>query len=285
MKYCKSIFLILLLSVTIYSCTEKIDIKLDESYARLVVDGSLTTDTMSHIIKLKSSSSYFYNQPSPIVTGALVSITSGTDTYNLKEDSAGIYRTDPSVYGVAGQTYTLNIKLPNPLGGHTDYSATSTLNPVVPLDSVSLLFHPDWSEHGIWEVKCYVQEPPTIDFYRFMILKNRTLLTDTLNEWFVTDDKFFNGNYTNGATVAYLQQGSAKEGLAKGDTVTVEVNSIGKDYYNFILDAQAELRGSNPLFSGPSANVQGNINNGAIGFFTAYSTTRSFAIAPGLKKK
>jgi len=285
MKYCKSIFLILLVSISIFSCTEKMDIKLDESYVRLVVDGAFTTDTMAHTVKLKLSSSYFYNQPSPVVTGALVSITDGTHIFNLKEDSAGVYRTDPSVYGVAGQTYTLSIKLPAPIGGQTDYSAISTLYPVVPLDSINLLFHPDWSEHGIWEVKCYVQEPPTIDFYRFLILKNRTMLTDTLNEWFVTDDKFFNGNYTNGATVAYLQQGTSQEGLLKGDTVTVEVNSIGKDYYNFITDAQAELRGSNPLFSGPPANVKGNINNGAIGFFAAYSATRSYTIAPGLKKK
>jgi hypothetical protein len=33
--------------------------------------------------------------------------------------------------------------------------------------------------------------------------------------------------------------------------------------------------GSNPLFSGPPANVKGNISNGAIGFFAAYTTSRS----------
>ena len=111
------------------------------------------------------------------------------------------------------------------------------------------------------------------------------MLADTLNEWFITDDKFFNGSYTNGATIAYLQQGSANEGLTPGDTVTVEVNSIGKEYFNFLSEAQAELRGSNPLFSGPPANVKGNISNGAVGFFTAYSATRSFAITPEFKKK
>lgn len=266
------------------SCTERIDIQLDNSYIRLVVDGAITTDTMAHTIVLSTTSSYYYNQPTPMVTGALVSITDGTQTFTLKEDSAGVYRTDPSVYGVAGRVYTLNIKLATVIGGHTDYTAISTLYPIIPLDSINLLFHPEWSKNGIWEVKCYVQEPPTIDFYRFLILKNRLLLTDTLNEWFITDDKFFNGNYTNGATVAYLQQGSAEEGLAKGDTITVEVNSIGKDYYNFLIDAQAELRGSNPLFSGPPANVKGNINNDAVGFFTAYSATRSFTIAPEFKK-
>lgn len=285
MKYIKSILFVFLISMLAVSCTERIDIGLDDSYIRLVVDGSLTTDTMAHTVILKTSSSYYYNQPSPMVTGAQVSITDGIQTFNLQEDSAGVYRTDPTVFGVAGQTYRLKIKLATAIGGQMDYSANSTLYPIASLDSVSLFFHPDWSENGIWEVKCYVQEPPTIDFYRFMILKNNLMLTDTLNEWFITDDKFFNGSYTNGATVAYLQQGSDQEGLSKGDTVTVEVNSIGKDYFNFLTEAQAELRGSNPLFSGPPANVKGNIDNGAIGFFTTYSATRSFAITPEFKKK
>ncbi len=284
MRYIKSIILFFLLSILVFSCTEKIDIKLDDSYTRLIVDGSITTDTMVQTVILRTTSSYYYNEPTPMVSGAQVSISDGTRTFNLKEDSAGYYRTEASVYGIAGHTYTLNVKLAKAIAGHTDYTAISKLNPIVSLDSVSLLFHPDWSKNGIWEVKCYVQEPPTIDFYRFLILKNRLLLTDTINEWFVTDDKFFNGNYTNGATVAYLQQGSARDGLSPGDTVTVEVNSIGKDYFNFITEAQTELRGSNPLFSGPSANVKGNINNGAVGFFAAYSITRSYTLAPEFKK-
>jgi len=284
MKFKTFIFILFISSILAVSCTEKIDIQLDESFARLVVDGSITTDTTAHTVILRTTSSYFYNQPSPMVTGAEVSITDGTLNFNLTETAEGVYRTSQFVHGIPGRTYTLNVKLASAIGGQTDYSAVSTLNSVNPLDSVSLVFHPEWTKEGLWEVKCYVQEPPTVDFYRFMIAKNQILLTDTLDEWFVTDDKFFNGSYTNGATVAYLRQSSAEEGLRPGDEVTVEVNSIGKDYYNFVIDAQAELRGSNPLFSGPPANVKGNISNGAIGFFTAYSVTRSSVLAPVFKK-
>lgn len=272
------------MSVFAISCTERIEIPLDESYIRLVVDGAITTDTMAHTVVLTSTSSYYFNQPAPRVSGAQVSITDGTLTFDLSEDTAGVYRTDPSVHGIPGHTYALSVKLASAIGGYTDYTANSTLNPINQLDSVSLLFHSDWSKKGIWEVKCYVQEPPTIDFYRFLVLKNQVMLTDTLDEWFVTDDKFFNGNYTNGATVAYLQQNSEQEGLTPGDKVTVEVNSIGRDYANFLWEAQAEIRGSNPLFSGPPANVKGNISNGAVGFFSAYSATRAFAITPEFKK-
>ena len=283
MKYIKSLITILLISALAVSCTEKIDIKLDSSFVRLVVDGSISTDTIAQTVLLSTTSSYYYNQSSPKVTGATVSITDGTLTFNLKETSPGVYNTEPSVHGINGHTYTLNIKLASPIGGFSDYTASSKLNQVTKLDSISLLFHPEWSKNGIWEVKCYVLEPPTVDFYRFMISRNSQMLTDSLSEWFVTDDKLLNGNYTNGIGIGFLDQGSPDQGLKEGDIITVTVNGIGKGYFDFVTDAQVELRGSNPLFSGPPANVKGNISNGAIGYFAAYSVTRSSAITPAVK--
>jgi len=270
------------MSFIIVSCTERIDIKLDESFTLLVVDGAITTDTMAHKVALSKTSSYYYNQPAPMVSGAQVTITDGIHTFNLSEKSPGIYQTQPNVFGIPMQTYTLKIRLQEEIGGYSEYTASSTLYPVSPLDSIGLAFHPDYSEDGFWEVKCYVLDPFTTDFYRFLISRNQTLITDTLDEWFVTDDRFFNGNYTNGATIGMLDQSKPDEVLNAGDTVTAEVNSIGKEYAYFLWDTQSELFGSNPLFSGPPANVKGNINNGAIGFFAAYSVTRAFVVTPYL---
>ena len=273
-----TLLLISLLSLLAFSCVERINIELDNSYERLVVDGYITTDTVTQTVKLSRTTSYFYNQPAPPVKGATVRISDGEEIYDLSEKSPGVYSTYPAAYGIAGKTYTLDIKLAAPVGGYSEYTATSTLYPVSNLDSVSLDFHSDWSENGIWEVKCYVQDPPTKDYYRFLISKNGKILTDTLNEWFVTDDRLFNGNYVSGAPIAYLQSDKIDEILKTGDLVTVEMNSIGPEYYNFISEAQAEIRGSNPLFNGPPANVKGNINNGAIGFFAAYSVSRASVV-------
>jgi len=273
-------FLFSIISIMAVSCTERIEIELDESYTRLVVDGSISTDTMQHTVVLTTTSSYYYNQPAPAITGAMVTISDGTLLYDLTEEKPGVYRTAPSVYGIPGKTYSLNIKLASAIGGYDSYTATSILNPITSLDSISLLFHPEWSLNGIWEVKCFVQEPPTIDFYRFLLYKNQVLLTDTLNEWLITDDLFLNGNYTNGLPIAYIDQSNPEQGLLPGDTVMTEVNNIGTEYYSFLVEAQTELFGSNPLFSGPPANIKGNISNGAVGFFSAYSSTRSYAITP-----
>lgn len=134
MQYYKAILIIMLLSIFGEACTERIDIKLDESFTKLVVDGAVTTDKMAHSVALSKTSSYYYNQPAIMVTGAHVNITDGDLTYNLTENSPGIYSTVPSLYGIAGHKYTLHIKLASQIGGYTDYTASSILNPGTPLD-------------------------------------------------------------------------------------------------------------------------------------------------------
>jgi hypothetical protein len=281
MKYSNNIvFLFILILVPLHSCTERIDISLDNSAVRLVVEGSLTTDTMSHKVLLSSTSGYFYNQPPQPVSGATVTISDGENILNLTEVTQGVYQTAPSVHGVEGKTYALNIKLNNQIGGFSDYTASSKLYPVAKLDSVNLLYHPDWSSDGIWEVKCFVQDPPSADFYRFLISRNDTMITDTLDEWFVTDDRFYNGNYVNGITVGYLDQSIKEQRLIPGDSMLVEMNNTGEGYANFLWESQSEIIGSYPLFTGPPANIKGNINNGAIGFFATYSASRAMTNVP-----
>lgn len=272
------ILLSILPLLVILSCTERIDIRLDESNVRLVVDGAITTETKVHSITLSKTTSYFYSEKPPYVTGASVTVTSGTRTSNLTEAAPGVYQTDATFAGRSGRSYILNIKLADPIGGYTDYSATSSIPESVKLDSIELVFHPDWSEEGFWEVRSFFQDLPTSDYYRILIYKNGMIFSDTLDEWFVTDDRFFNGGYLQGASVAFFDQGEENERLGSGDEITVELNVITKEYAGFIWDAQSELWGSNPLFSGPPANVRGNLNNGAIGFFATYALSRASAI-------
>lgn len=270
----------MLLVVINSSCTERIDISLDDSTVKLVIEGSITTERKSHKVFLSTTSGYFYNQKPESVQGATVSISDGVNNYNLTETGPGVYQTAQFVRGSEGITYTLNIKLNSQVGGYTEFTASSKILPVASPDSVKLLYHPEWSSSGLWEVMCYFQDPPTTDFYRFLVSKNGTLVSDTLDEWVVTDDRFFNGYYVNGATVAYLDQGTKEERLTSGDIVVVEMNNLSEEYANFIWNSQSEIRGSYPLFSGPPANVKGNISNGAIGFFSAHAVRRAVVSVP-----
>jgi len=279
-RHIKKISTLLLSAAVFFACTERIDLPLDESSIKLVVEGSVTTNTAVHTIYLTETTNYYYNQKPPVVTGAVVTISDGRDFFNLSETSPGIYQTSPDFKGVEGLTYTLNIRLIKPIGGFYEFSASSVMKPESPLDSVATRFFEEFGEQGLWEVNCWFQDQLSTDFYRFELYRNTHLITHKLEKWLATDDKFFNGEYVQGGVVTYLDQGSDNEKLKSGDVLVVEMNSISREFYNYIQDAQAELRGSNPLFSGPGANVRGNISNGAIGFFAAYPVSRVMIIVP-----
>ena len=260
--------------IMLSSCTERIDIELDESFTRLVVYGTVTTDTTEHYVELSKTTSYFYNQPPPPISGALVEISdSQGNSIILEETKAGRYATPGDYYAVPGRTYTLRIELLEEINGHKTYMASSEVASINPIDSISLRFQPDWGPEGFYEVQCYYQDPPTKDFYMFNIFKNGEWLTDTITNRFVTDDVFYNGNYTNGIGVGFLNQEYEREKLSPGDTITFQGCGIQEDYFTFIWTLQQEAGFSTPLFSGPPANVKSNLNNGATGFFAVYSVS------------
>ncbi len=272
----KNRFVILLIFIILgYGCTERIDIQLDETYTRLVVYGTITTDTMTQYIVLSKTTSYYYNEAPPPVSDALVQISDNEgNIITLEEEEPGKYASPPDFYAVPGRTYKLNVELAEAINNHKSYEATSTCSPINPIDSIRLEYQPNWGLEGFYEVQCYYQDPPTKEFYMFNILKNGILLTDTITERFVSDDYLYNGSYTNGIGVGYLDQSKPDEKINPGDTISFQGCSISEDYYNFVITLQQEAGGfQNPLFGGPPANVKGNISDGAVGFFAVYSVS------------
>jgi hypothetical protein len=268
----------------LWQCTERIEIKVDSSYTRLVVEGYISTDTMQHSVKLSRSGDYFYNKPSLPVSGAIVSLSDGDSTVLLSESHKypGIYLTDPGFYGVSGKTYTIRISQVDvdENGVFEEYYASSELKPVNPIDSIQL-GQLEGNDYNIYQILVFAWDPPVKNFYAFKVLKNGVLITDSLGEIIVQDDVFFNGNYTNGMPFQFLDQNEEDEIIVPGDTITFEINGITEEYYNFMMEAQSEIFYKTPLFSGPPANISSNISNNAIGFFTAYSVERCSVIYHG----
>jgi hypothetical protein len=277
----KNIIVIALLSLMVYSCTERIDIELDQQkFARIVVEGSISTDTMAHRVTLTRTADYFDNKPPDPVTGALVTISNDAEFYELTETPAnsGIYLTAPDVYGKVGSEYRLRILLNEEIGGATEYEASSEIFPINQVDSIGLKFQPTWGPDGHYEVQCYVLDPPSEDFYMFEVYINSRLVTDSIRKVFVVDDLLYNGNYTNGIGVSFLDQSLDYEKVNVGDTVTLKASRLTKDHTEFIYRIQEEISFQTPLFSGPPANVSGNISNGGFGFFGAFSASYSATI-------
>lgn len=267
----------------IIGCTERIDVDLGENYTRLVVDGNIADDTGSYVVNLTKTADYFSNEPTPRVVNAQVLLNDGTDTWALNETNpgvSGIYETDSTFSGVIGNTYTLDIILDQEIDNRTRYQASCEIMKVARIDSIAVEFRDDWGEKGFWEIKLWAQEPgDQINYYMFHYYRNGILMTDSIWKVNTADDAYFNGNYINGISVFYINNKNYWESFLPGDVVTLQMSGITKEYFDFIY--QVQLSGYNiPFFTGPPANVQGNISDGGIGFFAAYSNSWGTCVVP-----
>lgn len=266
-KILKNIFFIILIaSVGLSSCTERIDIDLDTDRIRLVVEGNITDIPGNQFVRLTETADYFSNVPPKTLSNAVLTINNGEELFTLHESNteSGLYLMPDSFQGEQGETYELSIDLETEVGGYKEYFAQSTMPPLSDdIDSISV----EWfTQFQGWAVRLYAQEPPREDFYMFSGIRNGEIITDSIHEVNISDDRLYNGNYTSGAIVLLFNE----EQLEPGDSFTLILSNITKEYASFVTELQTEIQFKEPMFSGPPANVSSNISNDAAGWFTAY---------------
>jgi len=258
------LFLIVFFPVLLLSCTEKVDIPLDQNTSTIVVEGALSSVMTNHIVKISSSQAYYDNSPPHMVEGALVSVTHSSSTYYYTETQPGIYflgylRTFP------GQEYVLNVEF----GGKV-YTA-STIMPRTPsIDSIS--FELDDSDHNWVFVKMYGQENPLAgDYYFWGVYKDFVYQSDNITKLYYLSDILINGSYLNGLKVQSVE-------AKPGSRVSLQMANIPRDYYNYSIAILKETVYTTGPFKPAPASLKGNISNGALGFFYAYNEVEYTAI-------
>jgi hypothetical protein len=267
------IFFLLIFLFT--GCREDIDLPLDTTYQRLLVEGYFTTDTGIHTVIIGKSGDAYGKTPTQYISGATVTISDSTDTFILSEnpDKKGYYQTQPNVYGVIGRTYTLaieNVDVNND-GKYERYTATSTIpNPML-FDSFQIV---RMSQHKAYLLNIYGQDPGGRNFYLFKVYKNNKLLTDSTNELVIGSNTGAEGRYLYGIPIFYLSDKHPEEKLSPNDTITIESSTIPEDYYDYLSACQLEYYQS--PFSGTPANIPTNIQpkDKAVGYFASFSTIR-----------
>ena len=273
--------IVFLPGIFLMSCTERIDIELETSNLRLVVYGEITTDFQYHTVQLTETAPYFSNEPPPPVSGALVEVDVDTATIRYIEipGESGNYRSEQPFHGVPGTEYQLTIENldVDQDGVNETYRASSVMPPAGFVDSLGLERFQSPFFSG-YQVRLYGPDPPMRQWYNCKLIRNENPLNETLSSFFVQSDDFFNGSYIYGLPIGFLDDDDPFESITPGDTVMLELNSITETYYTFIQEAQNELSGNNPLFSGPPANVTSNIDRDALGIFTTYAITRKYKV-------
>ncbi|OIP00931.1 MAG: hypothetical protein AUJ98_05980 [Bacteroidetes bacterium CG2_30_33_31] len=271
------LFLIISLSI-LSSCTEKINLKLNESNTRLVVEGNISTDSIEQMVTLTQSTSYFYNQSAPTIKSASVTVSDGANSYSYSEQpiGSGKYFTDKKFAGKQGANYHLTISGVdiNNDGTNEIYHATEKMKNYLIIDSIYALKVSMFGRKG-YRIFGFAQEPATPgDFYMWRYYINNKLITDTLGKITFSSDQLGNGNYLSNFEMGFIEEGEA------GDILMVETNAITEDYFNYIISFFLETQWSGGGFSGPPANIKTNIDNGALGYFNTSARSYISAILP-----
>lgn len=278
--------LLLLLSLSLLSCEERIDIHTEASAPHLVIYGCLTDDITRHSIRITRSTGYFVSTKPEGISQATVTIREeGGKTYLLTENKSepGLYQTDSHFAGKAGKTYTLNVSLDFDNDGlPEEYEATSTLPAPARVDSID--YRPSEVFDDFVEILLWGNMPDGEGNYlSLQLFVNNYKREVSLEDYVLLDDEYIGKKEIIGVPCYYhdLEDWAFEDGTL----LTLQVDAIPKEYFTFISNAQDELRGGNPLFSGPPANIKTNIRSTdpasqipISGFFTTVSRDKASVV-------
>ncbi len=253
-----SSFLLCMLSL---GCEESIHkTLLTEDTNQLVVEGILTNEKTTHLIKLSTPYKTQNEIPTP-ATGAVIQITEGNNIYTLTElpAASGKYYT-PEMRAVVGRIYKLLIKYEG-----SEYTAQDYAVPVEPLhplqySKVNGLYSLDFSTPG--------NTPNYID-HKISWKNTPACLTGTTCEGEIIfyDLKSIDVN-------EIFKPKKEEFTFPIHTTVIRKKYSTSPSYQAFLRSMLSETEWRGGIFDVQRADVLTNLSNGAIGFF-AISTVVS----------
>jgi hypothetical protein len=256
MKIGQNILFIIFI-MTFCSCEEVVEVDLQESTPRLVVEASIIWERDSsgntQIINLTTTTPYFDSDISPAKDALVKVVSSSGEIYEFNEVDPGIY-VNTNFLPVLNKEYQLSIQYNNEV-----YSATESMVPVVDLEEVEQTLNGGFSGNDI-ELKAYFKDPIEIpNYYLFKFFFEDISIQ-------IYDDEFTDGN----RTFAYFSD----EDLKVGDEVNFEIQGISERFYEYlyILSSQAGENNGGPFQTQPTT-VRGNIinesnlDNFAFGYF------------------
>ncbi len=281
-----------LLGPAITSCEDPIDVDLDEGTVQLAVDAFLTDESGEKRIVLTETTPYFDNTTQRFADGATVRITDDLGKvydFQAAPEGQGNYIWEPDTadtnFGEVGRTYTLSVTH----NGNT-FEASSTVNPVPTLDSVTVEFREEefGEEEGYYATFFAFDLPNREDYYWIRTYRNGVFFDDptAIN---VSVDGAFGSNGADGflfiIPIREFLINDDSDPYKLGDEVRVELWAITEPTWSFLGELASQLT-NNGLFATPAANIRTNIVNAdpnsdvkAVGWFSVSAVSSGTAIA------
>lgn len=250
--------------IGLISCEKVIEVDLNDADKAIVIEASITNEKQPYILNISKTSSFFSSKSGNKVSGATVSVRvdKGKPRF-FNELSPGVYVLDRTV-AFAGYWYIIDVEYEGII-----YSAKSFLNEAVPIVDLGFSYFDGYGffDSG-YKVSCYIREPgDKVNFYRIKYFVNGKLITDKGESLYT--DKLINGKE--------IGIGQRTLVFNESDTLTVELQSIDKNAYEYFSTLENIISERWQQNASP-ANPISNFNNGALGYFSAYSFSRKTVI-------
>ncbi|WP_438962618.1 DUF4249 family protein [Nonlabens sp.] len=245
----KKLFTLLLLVLTITSCEDVIELDLNNTAPRLVIDAELELNedgtTLATVLLTRSNA--FYQEEIITVDDAIVTVTDENGTvFNFNLVALGVYE-NTSLNIQPGASYTLTI-----IDGSDIYTATQRFVNTVPYTRVE---QNNISGFGdLVEITGFFNDPAGEENYYLFELIDHT--TPSNSEIDIIDDEFSDGN--EALTVFFIDE----EDLPVGSDLTLVIRGIDRRAFTFYdtLIQQTD-DGGGGTFNAQPATVRGNIIN------------------------
>jgi hypothetical protein len=251
------------LSISATSCTKVIDVSVDKTEQKIVIEGNITDAAGPYTIRVTKTIDIDKNNNFPGVPGAVVTVNDNVgNTETLKETATGIYQT-ATLVGTPGRVYTLTVTVE----GKT-YTAQSAMPAKIPFDSLGLKDVQTFDGPKPFPVVFYRDPAGKGNYYRAVLNVNGK----RDEELYVESDDFIDGKKREAVLFA-----PGQDDLNTGDNIVVEMQCIDKALYEYLVE-RAEVDGSADVAT-PS-NPANNITNGALGYFGAHTTEVRSLIYP-----
>jgi hypothetical protein len=255
----KKILPLIILSVSFFSCQKVIDINLNDSDPKTVIEAKLHEGENDFVVKISETINYFEPEQIPAIKDAKVTLTdaSGNATI-LTNNNDGTY-TAENYNAVANQSYSLKVELANGVV----HTASSFMPKVIQVLDV-LFIYEEATAFGAegFVPYCVFQDPANEENFYRLILSVNGIAKDGLNDMFLFDDKLVAGNLI---TIPLFS-----ERLSLNDTVTMELVSMDKKTYIYLTTLQQTLNSGN---SAAPANPNTNLTGDVLGYFGAFSSS------------
>lgn len=269
----QNIILINLLLLSIFSCRKEVEINIEGEDPRLVVNASITTQKQPWTVTLTKSVQFFSDTDIPFVDDAKVTITEDNNkTYELFYTDSGKYVSLDTLQCKVNSIYRLNI-----IWQGKEYAADELCKPQNDLDTFHYYYFPTtqgFIEEGYYGFIIGKEKDGQGDYYWWLITVN-----DTLNEGFTIDSDQINVSIFNEDFNLedidfdnFIFPRPIVFDLELGDHVKIEQRSCSRLFYEFLSVIQEQANQAGSPFDAPPADGEGNISNGALGYFSVHSS-------------